>query len=323
MTQTFKRIGIIDVGSSALKYAIYDHTPSGPKLFKESNSHATYLGRGLAQGGALDPEARNLSLEVFSTFLEEFAELKAECRLVIATEAVRRTSDREAFLEELRQLAGPGVDVRCISFADEAAWSYLSAWTSLGPLDPNQSPYCAVDPGGSSNDFAWGRQDRAEEILSMPFGMNQLMALVPPEQNDGRLSQSDLAKLREFLDDQYRDLDQLWGDQPAPKSLFATSGAVLALASWKADLKDPSRQSRLMAVHGYFITMADCLRATAEMAELSAAERRERYPCLPAARAMIFCQGALIYERLLARLGLDCVQVNGYGTKLGALVNLL
>ncbi|MCA9321192.1 MAG: hypothetical protein KDB53_10675, partial [Planctomycetes bacterium] len=57
-----------------------------------------------------------------------------------------------------------------------------------------------------------------------------------------------------------------------------------------------------------------------ELAPLSAAKRRQRHPCLGLTRSAIMVQGALSYATLLEELGLSDLRVNGYGAKLGGLL---
>lgn len=310
------RIGVVDVGSSAVKYAVYE-TGETPVLVREGDPVATSLGRGLRAGAPLDPVARRRTRENVRAFVAAMRALDARPALLLATEAVRRTCDRETFLDELRADMGGDADVRCIGFEEEARWAFDSARATLGPFDRE---VLVVDPGGSSNDYALGDQNGATRLFSLAFGMNDFMDVADPRADEGRIDEAAAAALSAAGRERYAalrtELDSM------PSRLIAGSGAAIALAAVKLGLDAPDRETRARKGHGAVVTREDLGRFAADFAPLSAARRREIHPCISASRAPIFVHGALVYDAMLEVLGLDEMTVNGFGIKLGAVLSL-
>lgn len=310
------RTGVIDVGSSAVKFGVYDIGPE-VTLIREGDPVATSLGRGLAPGGPLDPDARRKTREMVREFTAAIHALDARPALLIATEAVRRTNDREAFLAELREDTGGEAEVRCISFEEEARWAFESARVTLGPLGGET---LVVDPGGSSNDYALGSDAGAAKLFSLPFGMNDFMDVVDPRARDGVVTAADRTALTEAGRARYGALKDELEDLPA--RLVAGSGAAIALAAMKIGSTAADRETRSREGHGVSIGRKDLAAAVECLADLTSSERQAAHSCLSASRAPIVVHGALMYDAMLAVLGLDELTVNGFGIKLGAALSL-
>ena len=317
---TTDRVAIIDVGSSALKYGIYRLEGERVRLWREADSVATGLGRGLSPGAPLPAPARRATLEQLRIFAGELADLDCRIAMVIATEAVRQAGDQADFLAEVSTIFPPPTEVRCISADQEARWAFESARESFGPFD---EPVLVVDPGGSSHDFAHGLGPEPAGFISLPFGMNRLMEIAPPEPAAGRVSEAGITALREELSARYRQLRRDLDAVGRPRRLIATSGAVIALAGVQLTLTASDRDTRSRKTHACRLRRADIRRMIADLAPLTAAERRSRHPCLGETRSLIFIHGALIYDELLESLGLDDLTVNGFGMKMGAIADWL
>jgi exopolyphosphatase / guanosine-5'-triphosphate,3'-diphosphate pyrophosphatase len=326
MSAPRERLAAVDIGSSAIKYAVYDVSTSGtpPILVREANPVTTALGRGLELSRPLPEAARRKTLDALARFAREIGELDAEVAVVIATQAVRIAGDGAAFMDEVRALFAPGVAVRVISNEEEARLSYVSACAALPAFS---GPTLNLDPGGSSIDFAYSAFGSAagertpSRYLSLHFGMNKLAAIAPPERDDGRMSLAETVELATFLRHGYAELASLWLEMPRPLRLIATSGALIAIAAAAHGVTAKDRQARSMATHGTRVTRGDLERLIDETRGLTSAERRARHPAVSDSRAPIFVHGCLVYLELLRALGLEEVLVNGYGLKYGALID--
>ncbi|MFT7619713.1 MAG: exopolyphosphatase/guanosine-5'-triphosphate,3'-diphosphate pyrophosphatase [Planctomycetota bacterium] len=310
------RRAVIDIGSSAIKFGVYDFSGDKPQLITEGDPVATSLGKGLQQGGTLNPKARQASMDALRRFAAEIESLGADLTLVCATEAVRRAADQQEFLAQVREILGSQPDIRCIQAETEVEWGLLSARSSL-TLDESRTRLF-IDPGGSSNDFAL-TGNFEDEWTSLPFGMNDLLAQVPVSEEKSSLSPDDLAKLRAFLNQRYDDLLDFLGTRK-PDEIVGTSGAALSLGAVKAKVARDSRVDRILGAHGILVGLAEIKEMVSTMAPLNAKERRQAHACLSPTRSLIFVHGCLIYEVLLARLGRDSFQINGLGMKLGGLI---
>ncbi len=311
-----QRLAVIDIGSSAIKYGIYDFSSIPPSLVAEGDPISTSLGRGMKAGDPLPSSARAATLNCARRFVSEIQEWDATLTLVCATEAVRRASDKDDFMAELRQIFGPVPKICCITGEQEVAWGLLSAKATLD-LDLHLKRLF-IDPGGSSNDIAYGPEGH-EKWISLPFGMNDLLAAVGIENNDARLSTTEIGTLRHFLCRRYDDILGLI-DGDVVGEIIGTSGAALAIGAVKSKVAINSRTARVRGAHGIMVSQDDLEKMVAEMAPLSAQERRRLHPSLSPTRALIFIHGALIYQVLLEVLEKESFRVNGFGMKLGGLI---
>lgn len=317
MSASFPRHAVIDVGSSTLKFAIYDRSPEGFLLVRESDPTPTSLGRGLVPGGPLDPEARRASLEALARMKDEIDAAEARLSLIVATEAVRQTGEREDFVAAMQEVLDTDTPVRVITGEVEARWALRSAEIGLGLT----APLISVDPGGSSTDCAWLSADGQSRALSLRLGMNPLMAAAAPEGDAGRLTPADVEAIRKVLTNGLRPL-AAWDDLAAA-TLVGTSGAALALGTVSRGLPAGSREERARGAHGHRVSRAEIETWIREEAPRTAAERRERHPSLTPLRSQIFVHGALLWEALLAQTGQNELIVNGWGMKLGGLAETL
>ena len=321
MTRTNARrtLAAVDIGSSSIKYALYDVAGDGapPLLLHETDPVATHLGKGLTPGAPLPAEARARTLDVLRAFRADIDARGGRTGIVVATQAVRIAADRASFLAAVRDVFGSHTPVGTISGEDEARLSFLSVATTLGPF---HGPILNLDPGGSSNDLAYGRGETAERVLSIPFGMNHLVQVSDPETSDGRIDAESMTRLEDFVREKFAPVRDLVADRHPPRALTATSGAVIAVANvWKS-VSLSARHERSMAAHGVAVPLAAVRAVARAAAPLTTAERRRLWPCLSSARAPIFVHGCVVYAVLLEVLGLDAVWVNGYGLKFGVLM---
>lgn len=316
-----RRLAAIDIGSSAIKFAVYEiASNAAPRLIHEANPVTTSLGKGLVAGAPLRDPARSLTLETLRDFRRQIAAMDAGVGVCVATQAVRIASDREAFIREVKEIFGEGAPVRVISNADEARLSWISAHASLGPF---LWPMINLDPGGSSNDFAFGTGPEPGGYVSLEFGMNHLTDLVDPEETAGVIDRSGVARLSDYLAGHYAAVEEALRDRPAIRGFIATSGAIIAIANVADGVRATSRHERSMAAHGRLIDRQTLDRVIEETAPLTSDERRRRHPCLSASRAPIFIHGCLVYRTLIKILDVPGVLTNGFGLKFGALIDAL
>src|SRR5581483_4244448 len=93
-----------------------------------AESTGTRLGAGLAARGRLDPDAKARTLAVVAQYMDRVREFGAGVAC-IATSAMRRASDGDAFARDVETLVG--VPPRVLSGDDEAAFSFLGATRKL------------------------------------------------------------------------------------------------------------------------------------------------------------------------------------------------
>jgi len=161
--------GALDLGTNNCRLLIARPTGQGFRVVA-SFSRIVRLGEGLVESGSLTDMAmdRTISaLEICSEKLKSFDVVQSRS---IATEACRRATNCEEFLNRIDQETG--LSFEAITSNEEARLA-LKGCQSL--LHPNQ-PYALVfDIGGGSTEIIWAKKNGANfdilDVLSLPLGV--------------------------------------------------------------------------------------------------------------------------------------------------------
>ena len=83
--------------------------------------------------------------------------------VAIATSAVRRADNAQAFSDAVRETTG--APLRVIDGEEEARCSFTGA-VAVAPLQPGVTTYGVVDPGGGSTEYATGERAMPRRTFS-------------------------------------------------------------------------------------------------------------------------------------------------------------
>ena len=123
------------------------------------------LGAGLDDNGQLSEDAIQRALECLGRFRERLQNLQAHSVRAVGTNTLRKTRDRESFLNRAEAALGHPIDV--ISGMEEARLVYLGA---AHDLPAESEPRLVVDIGGGSTELIVGRGFAAERLESLYMG---------------------------------------------------------------------------------------------------------------------------------------------------------
>jgi exopolyphosphatase/guanosine-5'-triphosphate,3'-diphosphate pyrophosphatase len=155
------RRAIIDIGSNSIRLVVFGGAPRAPVVLYNEKIMAG-LGRGVVQGGRLDPATAAIAL----TGLERFAALLDGMDLaslrVVATAAVREAADGEAFIEAVRAL---GLPAEILSGEDEALGSGQGVLAAMPDADG-----LVADMGGGSLELVRVAGDAVLQRTSLRLG---------------------------------------------------------------------------------------------------------------------------------------------------------
>jgi exopolyphosphatase/pppGpp-phosphohydrolase len=292
----------IDIGSNTIHIVVARCWPDHLDILADELD-LTRLGESVNADGSISEEKAQAALAVVAHYVALARNLGAETILLIATEAIRRASNREAFLARLEQQIG--LPVAVISGEAEAVLTFYGATYELyragqAPLDLG-----VVDLGGGSTELVTAHDGRVFWRLSLPIGSGWLLDRYLPSDPPGR---QERAAARLFLQEYLRKLSiPLY-----PPVLVATGGSANSLwllAERAFGVAGPQRS----------LSADDLAQCEGLLAALSAREIAERYG-QPYKRARILPAGALILRSLLARLGLDRLLISPHGIREGALL---
>jgi exopolyphosphatase/guanosine-5'-triphosphate,3'-diphosphate pyrophosphatase len=124
-----ERRAVIDVGSGSTKVCIADVDVKANKIFniilKDSHPVAYQADLESSLDKTFSPAVREAGIKTFQKIESQCQELGVQKVTVIATEAFRKASNQESFIQEIK--VKTGLNVRVISQKDEAAIAFYSA----------------------------------------------------------------------------------------------------------------------------------------------------------------------------------------------------
>ncbi|MBE3564674.1 MAG: CHAD domain-containing protein [Thermogemmatispora sp.] len=292
----------IDIGSNTIHIVVARCWPDHLDILADELD-LTRLGESVNASGAISEEKIEQALAVIAHYVALARHLGAETILLIATEAIRRASNRENFLERIEQQVA--LPVALISGEAEAVLTFYGATyelyrTGRAPIDLG-----VVDLGGGSTELVTARDGQITWRRSLPIGsgwlLDRYLTSDPP-------TRQERARARAFLQDYLQTLTIPY----YPPVLVATGGSANSL--WLLAERAFGLPTNQRSLSGDDLAQCEGL-----LAALSASEIAQRYG-QPYKRARILPAGALILRSLLARLGLDQLLISPHGIREGALL---
>lgn len=209
----------IDIGSNTIHLVVARCWPDYLDILADELD-LTRLGESVNVSGAISEEKTEQALAVIGHYVTLARRLEAETILLIATEAIRRASNREVFLKRIEQQVG--LPVALISGEAEAVLTFYGATyelyhTGRAPLDLG-----VVDLGGGSTELVTAHDGRITWRLSLSIGSGWLLDRYLPSDPPTR---QERATARAFLQDALRNLTIPF----YPPVLVATGGSANSL----------------------------------------------------------------------------------------------
>ena len=146
------RVAAIDCGTNSLRLLIADIDGNN---FREITREmlVVRLGQGVDQNKAFAPEAIERTLAGVRQYSDLIRSKGVERIRFCATSATRDATNRDLFIEGVREILGVAPEV--IPGTQEAELSFIGATKELGIV---QAPFLVVDIGGGSTEFVLGTQ---------------------------------------------------------------------------------------------------------------------------------------------------------------------
>ena len=144
------RVAAIDCGTNSIRLLIADiHENSFKEVVRRME--VVRLGQGVDKNKAFDPAAIERTLKVTQEYADLIASKGVEKIRFCATSATRDASNRDLFIDGVRNILG--IEPEVIPGTEEAALSFMGATKELHESD---GPFLVVDIGGGSTEFVLG-----------------------------------------------------------------------------------------------------------------------------------------------------------------------
>jgi len=281
------RVAAIDCGTNSLRLLIADIDGFN---FREvhRDMRVVRLGQGVDKNRAFAPEAIERTLAVTAEYAAVLRSKGVEKIRFCATSATRDASNREIFIDGVREILGIAPEV--IPGSEEAALSFLGATKELGQ---ELSPFLVVDIGGGSTEFVLGDTEviaaRSVNIGCVRMSERHLTSQPPTAMQ--------IAEAIVDIDSAIHDANSQV-DFSAAQTLIAVAGTATTVAAAALDLVDYDRY----AIHLSRIPAAK----VHEVAEMFAGMTREEIAALGymhPGRVDVITAGSLVLSRVMTLTG--------------------
>ena len=302
------RLGVLDVGSNTVHLLIVDAHRGAHPTPTSSEKSVLRLAEQVMTGKLTRSGAEVLVRTVAEAKRTAF-DLGCQDVMAFATSAIRDASNSADVLDRIRRETG--VTLSVLSGEDEARYTFLAVrrwygW-SAGRL-------LVLDIGGGSLELATGVDEDPELAISLPLGAGRLRREWLPTDPPRR---SDIAKLRDWLDEQLAPAVKKLGKAGVPDRAVATSKTFRSLAR----LTGAAPSSAGLRVRRT-LTDAGLRQVIAFISRMSADDLAGLEGVSPS-RAHQLVAGALVAEASMRALGLAELEICPWALREGVILRRL
>jgi exopolyphosphatase / guanosine-5'-triphosphate,3'-diphosphate pyrophosphatase len=309
--------GALDLGTNNCRLLVATPVRGGFRVI-DAFSRVVRLGEGLALSGLLSDAAQDRTVAALKVCADKLARRGVQLARHVATEACRRATNCQAFVERVHAETGLHLDV--ISPSEEARLAVLGCQSLF---DPHAERVLVFDIGGGSTELILVRQCRQGvpdmiDWVSIPWGVVSLAEAL----GDRHVSAENYAAMCAKIADPMADFiarNQL-GDPHLLNTVqvLGTSGTVTTLTSLHLGLPFYDRRK----VDGSTVSGTALRDLSARLGAMSF-EERVAQPCIGEDRADLIVAGCAILQAILEAVPAVDVRVADRGIREGVLRTLM
>ena len=307
-----QRLGVVDIGSNALRTMIAEIGPGEPGSLRivEAHREPVRLGGDVFLTGRIPDDKIAAVVDVLTRFATRCSEGGVHRIAAIATSAVRDARNQDELLARVR--TATGIEIEIINGSEEA---YLLTAAVRSKVDLRIGRSFLLDLGGGSVEASL--IEAGEIVHAESYRLGALRVLYALEGSaSNRPARSFVELVEEYvraIEDRIRDH---FGGHPITRYV-ATGGNIESIA----DILE--REGRTRSLDDVTACRLDDLRdLTTRLADLSFDERCSQYELRPD-RADTILQAGVVYYRLGRVAGVDEVLVPRVGMRDGLLHELV
>ena len=281
------RVAAIDCGTNSIRLLIADiNGDNFQEITREME--IVRLGQGVDATGQFDPEAIERTLAATRKYAELIASKGVEKIRFCATSATRDASNRDLFIDGVREILG--IEPEVIPGTEEAELSFIGATKCLVHTE---SPYLVVDIGGGSTEFVLGTTE-VTYAKSVDIGCVRMS-----ERHLNKAPQDPLAiqKAIRDIDDSIAEAAYIVPLKEA-KTLIAVAGTATTVAAAALGLSEYDRH----AIHLSRIPAAKVIEI-AQMFSLMSREQIAALGYMHPGRVDVIAAGSLVLSRVMIATG--------------------
>jgi len=295
---------VISLGTNTVRLLVVRDLANGEIEQIEHAQVGTRLGEGVTEAGELAPAAMERTLAAVRTFAER-ARAHGASLASIATSAVRRATNQDAFAARMKAVTG--VPLRVLPGSVEAEASFRGA-TYGAPADGKR--IAVIDIGGGSTEAASGQNGVIDAALSLEIGSVRLS-----ERHPDLMGRSPGAPARRAALAARADAAAV----VRPFEVFRGTAQVRAVAGTPLTIAAVLQASHVDRVSGTTLSRSEADAVLDRLLELGLDERRALPGMLPQ-RADVLAGGAIILSEVLRALDVESVLLEANDLLLGFLL---
>jgi len=281
------RVAAVDCGTNSIRLLIADITGDN---FKEvlRTMEIVRLGQGVDQNKAFQPDAIDRTLNAVRLFKDQIASKGVEKIRFCATSATRDATNRNLFIDGVRDILG--IEVEVIPGEEEAELSFIGATKDLRQSD---SPFLVVDIGGGSTEFVFGSQ-------KVDFAKSVNIGCVRMSERHLNTQPPSMAQIAQAIVDIDIAIAQAAAVVPitTAKTLVAVAGTATTVAAAALELNDYDRHmihlSRISAINVHKVAASFQSMNKDQIASLG---------FMHPGRVDVITAGSLVLSRIMAATG--------------------
>ena len=281
------RVAAIDCGTNSIRLLIADITGDN---FKEvlRTMEIVRLGQGVDQNKAFQPDAIDRTLNAVRLFKDQIASKGVEKIRFCATSATRDATNRNLFIDGVRDILG--IEVEVIPGEEEAELSFIGATKELRQSD---SPFLVVDIGGGSTEFVFGSE-------KVDFAKSVNIGCVRMSERHLNTQPPSMAQIAQAIVDIDIAIAQAAAVVPitTAKTLVAVAGTATTVAAAALELNDYDRHmihlSRISAINVHKVAASFQSMNKDQIASLG---------FMHPGRVDVITAGSLVLSRIMAATG--------------------
>jgi exopolyphosphatase/guanosine-5'-triphosphate,3'-diphosphate pyrophosphatase len=306
----------LDLGTNNCRMLIA--RPEGDRFaVVDAFSRIVRLGEGLAATGQLSEAAMDRTLAALDVCAAKLMRRNVTLSHAVATEACRRATNGEDFIERVYRETGLVLDV--ISPGDEAQLAVMGCHQLI---EPGDGPALVFDIGGGSTELivvdTSDGEPRTLDWMSVPWGVVSLAEHEPADGAEPGARIAAYGRMKATVADSFLRFTKPHLGDGGPLRLLGTSGTVTTLASVHLNL--PSYDRRL--IDGLIVPVQSMRDISTRLATMSF-EDRVNLACIGAERADLVVAGCAILEAILDVWPATRVGVADRGIREGILRRLI
>lgn len=301
-----RRSAFIDVGTNTVLCLIADIRETGRFRVLDDLADISGLGQGVDRTRRIIPEGEQRALEILARYRDHCQRLGVEEIFAVGTSALRDAENSAEVRARLR--AKLGFDIRVITGAEEAAYSFLAVARGLALAGRE---LLVIDIGGGSSEFIRGNDAGVSQVLSVDIGS---VRLTERFLHSDPVRDDEVATMLAAIERELALVIDRFASANVPLTLVGIAGSFTTVAAIEKGLVKYSHSD----VHGSHLSVGE-VRRQVQLFREKTIEERKQIAGLEAKRADVILAGACLIERIMTLFKAESVVVSDQGVRYGLL----